>query len=221
MSDPASRSRALPRGIRNHNPGNIRRSRDPWQGLAAQQTDPEFLQFESAKWGIRALARTLITYQDRLGLSTVARMIGRWAPPTENATDVYVRAVARHMGVDPNARISVHEYATLQPMVEAIIQQENSQQPYTDAEIDAALVLAGVEPPQRALSQTRTVRGGQVAAAGGVLSIATGASEAFRDYVPLAQTLAQAAPWLVAGLVLAGVAWIIWARIDDRRRGLR
>lgn len=221
MSDPASRSRALPRGIRNHNPGNIRRSRDPWQGLAAVQSDPDFLQFESAKWGIRALARTLITYQDRLGLNTVARMIRRWAPPTENATGAYVRAVARHVGVDADQPINVHDYGMLRPMVEAIIQQENSQQPYTDAEIDAALVFAGVEPPQRSLSQTRTVRGGQVAAAGGVLSVATGAGEAFRDYVPLAQTLAQVAPWLVGALVLAGVAWIIWARIDDRRRGLR
>lgn len=221
MSDPASWSRALPRGIRNHNPGNIRRSRDPWQGLAAQQTDPEFLQFESAKWGIRALARTLITYQDRHGLTTVARIIGRWAPPSENETDAYVRAVTHRMGVNPNARTTVHEYTTLRPLVEAIIQHENGQQPYTGAEIDAALVLAGVEPPQRALSQTRTVRGGQVAAAGGVLSIATGAGEALRDYIPIAQTLAQAVPWLVGALVLAGVAWIIWARVDDRRRGLR
>ena len=43
----------LPRGIRNHNPGNIRRSQDPWQGLASAQNDPEFFIFQSAIYGIR------------------------------------------------------------------------------------------------------------------------------------------------------------------------
>ena len=37
----------LPRGIRNNNPLNIRRSKDQWQGLRAQQTDASFCQFET------------------------------------------------------------------------------------------------------------------------------------------------------------------------------
>ena len=44
-----------PRGIRNNNPGNIRRNGDPWQGLAKDQTDREFFTFQSAVYGIRAL----------------------------------------------------------------------------------------------------------------------------------------------------------------------
>ena len=72
---------AMPRGIRNHNPGNLRKSNDPWQGLAPDQTDPDFLQFESSKWGIRALARTLIAYQDKIGLRSIKSIIYRWAPP--------------------------------------------------------------------------------------------------------------------------------------------
>ena len=43
----------LPRGIRNHNPGNIRLSQDPWQGLATPQEDREFFTFQSALYGIR------------------------------------------------------------------------------------------------------------------------------------------------------------------------
>jgi len=40
MSQPA-----IPRGIRNHNPGNIEKG-DPWQGLAADQSgDPRFAVF--------------------------------------------------------------------------------------------------------------------------------------------------------------------------------
>ena len=41
----------LPRGIRNNNPLNIRRGKDQWQGLRAQQTDASFCQFESLDYG--------------------------------------------------------------------------------------------------------------------------------------------------------------------------
>ena len=51
MTASIARGRALPRGIRNHNPGNLRRSADPWQGLATTQTDEEFFQFAHAQGG--------------------------------------------------------------------------------------------------------------------------------------------------------------------------
>ena len=57
----------------------------------------------------------------------------------------------------------------------AMIQVENGRQPYTDAQIDAALVRAGVMPPQRSLQETRTVKGGQIAAAGTIGAGAIGA----------------------------------------------
>src|SRR3990167_2174428 len=93
-----ARRDSVPRGIRNHNPGNLRRSKDPWQGLATSQTDPNFFQFKSAVWGIRALARTLITYQDKYRLSNVHDIILRWAPPMENNTGAYINAVCASMG---------------------------------------------------------------------------------------------------------------------------
>ena len=216
-----ARGRALPRGIRNHNPGNLRRSADPWQGLAAEQTDSEFFQFASAKWGIRALARTLIAYQDRVGLKTIKQMIGRWAPPNENDTGAYVRAVAASVGVGADDEIDVHDYAILRPLTLAIIRHENGQQPYTDAEIDAGLVLAGVEPPQLPLAQTRTVQGGQVAAGATVLGLTAEIVRQVEPAIPLLQSLLQVAPWVVGAAALAGIAYMIWARIDDRRRGLR
>ncbi len=45
---------SLPRGIRNNNPLNIRRSKDKWQGLRALQTDTAFCQFETMAYGWRA-----------------------------------------------------------------------------------------------------------------------------------------------------------------------
>jgi hypothetical protein len=39
--------------------------------------------------------------------------------------------------------------------------------------------------------------------------------------IPLLQSLIQVAPWVVGVAALAGIAYMIWARIDDRQRGLR
>ena len=44
----------LPRGFRNNNPLNIRRSKDQWKGLAEAQTDRAFVQFKSLEYGWRA-----------------------------------------------------------------------------------------------------------------------------------------------------------------------
>ena len=221
MTATNNRTGAPPRGIRNNNPGNLRRSSDPWQGLAKDQTDPDFCQFAGAKWGIRALARTLIAYQDRWGLKSVKRIISRWAPPNENDTGAYVKAVAEAVGVSPDAPIDTHDYKILKPLTLAIIRHENGQQPYTDSEIDAGLILAGVEPPQKPLAQTRTVKGGQVAAGATLLGLTAEAVKDVEPAIPLLQTALQAAPWVVGIIALLGIGYMIWARIDDRRRGLR
>jgi len=210
-----------PRGIRNHNPGNIRRSGDPWQGLAKDQNDDAFFQFAEAKWGIRALARVLISYQDRHGLRTVRAIISRWAPPVENQTSSYIDHVAHRLGVGADDPLDVHDYRVLRGLVEAIIAHENGQQPYTDAQIDAGLVLAGVAPPERPIAETRTVKGAQVAAAATLLGVAAEGLEKLQPAIPLLQRIVEVAPWLLAALALAGIGYVVWARYDDRRRGLR
>lgn len=140
---------ALPRGLRNFNPGNIRHGQ-PWQGRAAEQPDPAFVTFESYAWGIRAMAKTLITYQDTYGLNTVRGIIGRWAPPTENDTAAYVAAVAAQVGVAADQPIDVQDYAVLRPLVEAIARHENGQvAPITPADFDYGLTLAGVPPGRK------------------------------------------------------------------------
>ena len=57
---PAAR---VPRGIRNHNPGNVLRTKSvTWQGQAEDQSgDPEFVVFTAPEWGLRAIARILLT----------------------------------------------------------------------------------------------------------------------------------------------------------------
>ena len=215
----------LPRGIRNHNPGNIRRSNDPWQGLAEHQLDPEFFTFQSALYGIRALARLLITYQDKHGLHAIWEIINRFAPRQENNTDAYVQSVVIHSGYPSDQKLDMHKFNHIKPLVEAIIFHENSQQPYTEAEITKALMLAGVEPRQKSLQKTRTVKGGQAATAG---TVSMGVIQAVQETLePATNALLgmapylEAAKWFLLGLTFIGIAIMLWARIDDHRRGLR
>lgn len=212
---------STPRGIRNNNPGNIRRSADPWQGLARDQNDDAFFQFAEPKWGIRALARVLISYQDKHGLRTVRAIISRWAPPVENKTSSYIDHVARRLGVGADDPLDVHDYRVLRGLVEAIISHENGQQPYTDAQIDAGLVLAGVEPPTKPLIETRTVKGAQVAAGATALGVVAEAVDKIQPAIPLLQRVVEIAPWVLAVLAMAGIGYVVWARYDDRRKGLR
>jgi hypothetical protein len=133
---------AKPRGIRNRNPGNIRRSRDRWKGLAPLQLDPEFCVFEAPIWGIRAMAVILRNYQRRHGLNTLAQIIGRWAPPAENDTSAYVGAVAKAVCLPPAAFIDLKDRAKLHALIAAIIRHENGMQPYDPETIDTAIDLA-------------------------------------------------------------------------------
>jgi len=87
----------MSRGLSNCNPGNIRQSKVRYKGEVQPSRDPAFKQFESLAWGYRAVFVLLHTYRVRHGLRTVRGMISRWAPPVENHTEAYIRAVAaRH-----------------------------------------------------------------------------------------------------------------------------
>ncbi|MGG2488348.1 structural protein [Pseudomonas aeruginosa] len=140
-----------PRGIRNFNPGNIRHAKGTrWQGMSANQNDSAFVQFTGPQWGIRAIARTLITYQDKHALRTIRQIISRWAPPSENNTEIYIRQVAARVGVAPDARIDVYDYRTMRTLVEAIVRHENGPGPlpegswYGEGLINEGLHLAGI-----------------------------------------------------------------------------
>ena len=218
-------TQSLPRGIRNNNPGNLRRTDTAWQGLAEQQTDSDFFMFRSPIYGIRAMARILIAYQVKHGLRTIRQIIERWAPENENDTAAYVEAVSADAGLPTDQPLDMHAYADLRPLVEAIIKHENGQQPYTAAQIDKALVLAGVEPPAKNLQHTRTVKGGQAATAAtvglGALQAAQDSLAPARDSLQMLAPYLDVAKWLLLAITLIGIGIMVWARIDDYRKGLR
>lgn len=132
----------LPRGIRNRNPGNIRKSGDRWKGLAPLQSDPAFFVFETPLWGIRAMAVILRNYQRRHRLKSLAQIIGRWAPAGENDTAGYVAAVSKAMNIGPRAQLDLNDAASLRALIAAIIRHENGHQPYDLGTIDMAIDLA-------------------------------------------------------------------------------
>ena len=99
----------LPRGIRNNNPLNIRRTaKDQWKGLRAQQTDASFCQFERLEYGWRAAFYLLTrTYYHKYRLFTIRAIINKWAPPQENLTATYIANVSRLTGIPPDEPIGI------------------------------------------------------------------------------------------------------------------
>lgn len=125
------------RGLRNNNPGNIRLGTD-WQGMAANQTDPDFVQFISPEYGIRAMAKILDTYLSE-GVDTIRSIITRWAPPSENDTQAYIDDVSSTTGIPPDQTVTSAQFPVL---IGAIIQHENGINPYTSQVIDAGVAMA-------------------------------------------------------------------------------
>lgn len=99
---------SIPRGIRNNNPLNIRRSKDKWKGMRAVQSDAQFCQFESLEWGWRAAFWLLTrTYYHKYRLFTIRAIVTKWAPAIENNTKSYIANVSRLTGIDPDEPIGI------------------------------------------------------------------------------------------------------------------
>lgn len=135
------------RGIRNNNPGNIDYNpRNKWLGQIGIEDHPRarFAKFESPEFGIRAIARLLITYQTKHNLNTVRQLINRWAPPVENDTGAYAKSVADRLRTTPDSVVKVSDPRVMKVLLEAIIRHENGVQPYPEKIITKAMELAGI-----------------------------------------------------------------------------
>lgn len=114
-----------PRGIRNNNPLNIRKG-NKWKGERPVQKDRSFEEFVSMEYGIRAgfiILRKYITGYGGLTqkFNTIDKIVRRWAPPTENATQKYIDFVAKDMGISANQTISFTNKALMVNLVYAMI----------------------------------------------------------------------------------------------------
>ena len=118
-------TRKMSRGLRNLNPGNIRRGSFRYKGERAESSDVAFRQFESIEWGYRAMFVLLHTYAVKHGCCTLRDMINRYAPPSENNTEGYIRRGADATHLLPAEPISTTEAAVMTAGVAAMSEVEN------------------------------------------------------------------------------------------------
>lgn len=105
------------RGVRNSNPGNIRKSKDQWEGAVGD--DGSFVIFDSPESGVRALAKNLQSY-GRQGYDSIEKIINRWAPPNENDTQSYINSVVAATGIPATQSIDLTNPDVLASLSEAI-----------------------------------------------------------------------------------------------------
>ena len=138
----------MKRGIRNNNPLNIRRSSTHWQGARKEQTDKSFVQFETMAYGYRAAWKILQTYYERFCMQskpfTVRTIIERWAPPTENDTEAYIRSVLKLSSIGGKENLlppaNSTSYGRLSRLLAAMTVIENGI-PY--AQVDTEAIFQG------------------------------------------------------------------------------
>lgn len=96
-------------------------------GQSKRQRDREFVQFISRLFGYRAAFRILRTYIRHYGLTTLAQLIGRWAPVEDgNDTKSYVRVVSERSGVEPGRQIAYDDRDALVAVVVAMAWVESA-----------------------------------------------------------------------------------------------
>ena len=104
----------MTRGIRNNNPLNIRRvAGTRWKGQSSFQGDKDFVQFERMEWGIRAAFVLLRTYAIKYKANCIQDIIHRWAPPSENDTEKYIKNVCLWSGLGGLQRLTEEDWPKL------------------------------------------------------------------------------------------------------------
>ena len=245
-----------PRGIRNNNPGNLEHSaNNAWKGLAdrEQMTDEQaaesrFCVFTDPRYGIRAIAKLMQSYQKRYKLRSIAEIFQRYAPRQDNNdTRAYADAVAKAVGVSVNETISVRDYETIKKMVTAIIQHENGIQPYPVDLIEDGIAMAGIDTPGEssdavkpaANSRETIAAGAGVAGASGLVltkviesvgvqpEVASVLSDAVQNGIEKASQINDLMTWisliqlgLTVVVAFAALDWLLNRRLSSRL-GLR
>lgn len=114
----------IPRGFRNNNPLNIRIG-NVWFGEVKHPSDPQFEQFISMKYGLRAAFVLLRRYIRHYKRQTIPDIIAAWAPSSENNTAKYVEVVVGLTDIPPTKILQYEDKETMCKLVAAMIIVEN------------------------------------------------------------------------------------------------
>lgn len=118
-----TKQKEKPRGIRNNNPLNIRIG-NVWLGEVKENTDGEFEQFISLKYGLRAAFVLLRRYICHYRLNSIAQIVSRWAPSSENNTRKYIKFVSERVGIADYSVVDYYDKVTICKLVEAMAYYE-------------------------------------------------------------------------------------------------
>lgn len=125
--NPQFSNKKLSRGLRNNNPGNLRKSAVKWAGKVDNPNDTAFESFDTMSNGVRAALRNAFTHWNR-GKDTIKELITVWAPPTENNTSAYVAKVAKSAGILPVKEFAFGNNETTAKIMYAVFLHENGPQ---------------------------------------------------------------------------------------------
>ena len=148
----------LPRGLRNNNPGNLVRTGISWQGKVAhaQNSDPQFEQFTSLAYGLRAMMID-IAGDIAEGTNTLTALVNEYAPPSENNTNSYVNFVSQATGILPDVQIPMSKTIFL-ALIKAKVMMENgtnaANQYISNADYEEAWQLAKNHPSVATIPET-------------------------------------------------------------------
>lgn len=115
-----------PRGIRNNNPGNIKRASNAWTGKVpyTESTDDTFEQFSYYVYGVRAMLKLLSNYIAS-GTKNIGQIVARWAPSTENNTQAYTAHVVLKTGIPADRTIAFADRQSIKVIAQAMADYEN------------------------------------------------------------------------------------------------
>lgn len=132
---------SLPRGYRNNNPLNIRKSAaNAWKGKVVPGTDSAFEQFITMAYGYRAALYLLRKYIGQ-GNNTIRKIIGKWAPPSENNTTAYINNVTLRSGIGADTVLQRTAMESLCKIAYAMACVENGRPPVSMDDIYAGWAL--------------------------------------------------------------------------------
>lgn len=106
-----------PLSVRNHNPLNLRMS---YGSFAKYEDDAEG--FRQGAWQLRRYGNGKTFGKP---VNTVAGIISKWAPPSENDTQAYINNVVKRTGYDANQKLDLNDAGVLSKLMAAMSKQEN------------------------------------------------------------------------------------------------
>lgn len=115
--------KVMTRGYKNKNPGNIRMTDTLWIGEVVGE-DKDFKTFSTMPYGYRALFALLREYMTK-GYDTIEKIINRYAPSNENATEEYIKTVSRKSGIPREQFLTFADVSKVKDIVAAISYVEN------------------------------------------------------------------------------------------------